>query len=385
MENNIGLAFLSFDLKKGPVIPFSNNLTDNFCEKMALRVLFTGVAGDKSKNADSFYGESIIPFPDDDKIVFSYLFPILSTGNGQIEPRASAITIVFPQNQQKFLYSVATDITSQLKLITRRIQEEIKNSGTISYQTTLELNKLCDFDYLSNINTISDKQLDKFVPEIESTESSKVTKSSIGSESDIPKVTSSAYTLFTKSSDTYNELTNTFGNKFFNLISSIDGKKSVYEISKKSNIEIMEVSNFINTLVKKGFIKIYSEPVKLTIVFEYFYNIICESIKNNMGDMGVKIIKNALKEMEKFYFAVSYEVDNTISFEKLVSAVETGQFTEEELIFEFSKPINKVLEEIEKKNGPNYTKRFITARIKNLEEKYGSSIKNILKFSSITP
>ncbi|MHA2105539.1 MAG: hypothetical protein ACW981_19100 [Candidatus Hodarchaeales archaeon] len=376
MENQIGLAFLTFDLTKGPVIPYSTNLTDSFCEKMALRVLFTGVAGDKSKNGDSFYGESIIPFPDDNKIVFSYLFPIQSSTYSKPEPKASAITIVFPQESQKLLYSIASDLGKDLKSITKKIQFEFESANEISKDTQQSLKMLCDFDYLSNLKNLTSEDLEKYLPTVNTGNELVITKSSIENNSDIPEVTSSVITLFTKSSDVYKELVNTFGKKFFNILSIIDGKKSVLEISSESKIGLEEVKNFINILMDKGFIKILPESVKFVVIFEYYFNILSKSIKNNLGEMGIKIIKKSLEELdESFRFGIKYDDNNTFSFENLKTAIESNGFQEEQLIQNLSHPIKFIYQELEKKNGRDYIIRFKANRSKNIEEKFGSELR----------
>jgi hypothetical protein len=375
MEKTVGLAFLTFDLTKGPVIPYCNDLSDSFCEKMALRVLFTGVAGDKSKDSDSYYGESIIPFPDDQKIVFSYLFPVQTSKNPHSEPKASAITIVFPQENQKLLYGIASEISKSLKTITKTIQFELESSNEISKDTKNELKKYCDIEYLSNFKNLTPEELNKFLPTIDVGDKLIATKKSIESNSDIPEVTSSAITLFTKSSETYKELVSVFGKKFFNILSTIDGKKSVFEISAESKIELEEVKNFINILMDKKFVKILPESVKLVVIFEYYYNILSKSVKNNLGEMGIKIIQKSLEEMdESFNFGIKYNRDNSFSFEKLRTAIESDGFEEEKLLQNFSNPIKFIYQELEKKNGKDYLTRFKANRSKNLEEKFGMEI-----------
>lgn len=106
-----GIAFITFDFRQGPVVPFHENLTPDFCEKIGIKVLMAGLAGHGSNQSSNYVGESITPFPEEQKLVFSYLFPI--TSSDLKEPRPSALALVFPQGENELLYRIAPALSKQ--------------------------------------------------------------------------------------------------------------------------------------------------------------------------------------------------------------------------------------------------------------------------------
>jgi hypothetical protein len=92
--------------------------------------------------------------------------------------------------------------------------------------------------------------------------------------------------------------------------------------------------------------------------------------------MGIKIIKKSLEELdESFRFGIKYDDNNTFSFENLKTAIESNGFQEEQLIQNLSHPIKFIYQELEKKNGRDYIIRFKANRSKNIEEKFGSELR----------
>ena len=74
----IGVIFSSFDFQKGPVVIFLNNINREFAQKVSVKVIYAALSGHTSIRAEDFItGESIVPFPEENKIVFSYFFPYI--------------------------------------------------------------------------------------------------------------------------------------------------------------------------------------------------------------------------------------------------------------------------------------------------------------------
>ena len=72
--SSVGVIFSSFDFTKGPIAVYNHNSTEDFAEKVSFKVIYAALSGHTSIRAEDFItGESIIPFPEEKKLVFSYM------------------------------------------------------------------------------------------------------------------------------------------------------------------------------------------------------------------------------------------------------------------------------------------------------------------------
>ena len=183
--------------------------------------------------------------------------------------------------------------------------------------------------------------------------SSSSNKRAVEDEYDIPEITPSAVALFSKSSEFYNDLMNTFGNRFFDIMSTINGNKTISEVS---------------------------QTLKYSIFFEHFYNSVCKNIKKNLGDLGIKIIKKSFSTIKSpIRFFIQYQIEsNNFSFEKLKTALEPNQNIDE-LFSSLSKPLEIIFSELERINGKNFVSRFKIKRYEEIEKKYGLNTVNKLQ------
>ena len=146
---DIGIAFISFDFKKGTVVLYSNNITEDFCSLLALKTVVTGFSNNRQDSIKSYYAESIIPFPNENKVVFSYLFPIFSNQNK--EPRSCALSLVIQESDQNILYATAHVISKMFREFSKKIQDNYVYPQTLNENLADSLEKFTQPDYLISL------------------------------------------------------------------------------------------------------------------------------------------------------------------------------------------------------------------------------------------
>lgn len=149
-----GLAFITFDFRKGPIVPYLVNLEKSIAEEIALKV-FVGSLSMHSVAGDELFKtqESVIPFPDHEKVAFSHFFG-LEDSSVEKGIRPSALTVVFESDEQAFLYKSAFPLTKQLHLVADLLsQNKYLLGSTLPNSVIDHLNQLCERSYLEQLES----------------------------------------------------------------------------------------------------------------------------------------------------------------------------------------------------------------------------------------
>ena len=243
VEGEIGVAFITFDFRKGHIIPFYSNLAPKFCDAMALKILIAGLAGDRSGENESYYGSSLTPFSKQEKLVYSYLFSISEEDTN--EPRPSAISLAFPRSKENLIYRIAPTLGLLLEEIATKIQKGFKFGRDLTSQIKQMLEKLLDYQYLEDKMTLDLESVEKILPKLDLKEAfmqsfDQSTEDQL-EKIDIPRMIPEASTRLFRYSGNIKDLEDRFGAKLFQVLRLINGKRTINEFSSQLNIDTSEI------------------------------------------------------------------------------------------------------------------------------------------------
>lgn len=170
--SQFGVIFSSFDFQEGPVVVFNKNSDDDLAKKISFKVIYAAMSGHTSTRAESFItGESIIPFPEANKIVFSYIFPFVDPSLEGDNIRASSISVITNSEENMFLYQAAPRLLKLSKSLASKIQDLFSFSSPISSELVKQ------FDEIDILLTTLKKE--SIIAEMNEKEESKETSLSI--------------------------------------------------------------------------------------------------------------------------------------------------------------------------------------------------------------
>ena len=119
-----GIAFSCFDFQQGPITVFISNLDEEFAKKINVKVLYSALAGHNSINVKEFVtGETITPLAEEQKIVFSFLFPYIDKNLSNDNIRVSTISLVFYNDEKNTLYQIASHLAEYCRTLAQNIQD----------------------------------------------------------------------------------------------------------------------------------------------------------------------------------------------------------------------------------------------------------------------
>lgn len=159
--SDIGVAFLTFDFRRGPFAAYLQNVTQKFCVSVGVRVLMSGLTAREEKSSE-FKGETIIPFQEHSKVTFSYLFSL--TDKAQSEPHPSAVSVIFPLDESGLLYKYAPYLSEELARLAVVIKKDYKFGGKVGSNIQQALDKVIDRQYLERLAQEKPKKADHVEP-----------------------------------------------------------------------------------------------------------------------------------------------------------------------------------------------------------------------------
>lgn len=206
-------------------------------------------------------------------------------------------------------------------------------------------------------------------------------KSSMLNEFDIPTLSDNAAKLLVSSSQTNRTITDKFGDDFYKIMQAVNGKQTVKEICHQVGLTENLIYSLLSELKDTTHIILLPEQAKICVVFEELYNSLQQSLKHILGKKYAKLFKTVLDGYSNVYFKmIDYSTLNEISFNELIIEVTENSLNVQEFFSALLNPIMEVFKKIEAIYGEKVILQLKIDKIDELEEKFGSSIIEIIKF-----
>ncbi len=144
---------------------------------------------------------------------------------------------------------------------------------------------------------------------------------------DIPKLTEKGHNFLIKAENFFDSslhMDQSFiDEKRFELVKHIDSKNTVLNIAEKCSIDIYILKRILSFLQGSGNIEIFSDRLKLGLIYEAFYGDFAKATEGYLGKKGIQIFVDILKnEKNPLIKLIKISNDNKFSFEAVILSIE---------------------------------------------------------------
>lgn len=113
---------------------------------------------------------------------------------------------------------------------------------------------------------------------------------------DILVLTPKGTTQLIDSTEDYQAMSATFGDTFNRFIKVIDGSTPVIRLTEKLSMNILEIKELLEVLLKRGYVEPLAEEFKGCLILDTLYVYLKEILKKIMGKLGLQVFDRILEE-----------------------------------------------------------------------------------------
>lgn len=198
---------------------------------------------------------------------------------------------------------------------------------------------------------------------------------------DIPKLTKKGSSELVSSLEQLPPNISTMGNKIFDIIKIIDGRKTILQLEKKIKIDFSKLDVLLDFLLKKNIIEIIPEKDKCFIILETYLTNLKKEINRIIGKKGIKIINDVYEKVSLPMFKLADLSESAEDPFKMVKMQFSGKRKIHELFDAFIPPTVEVFMKIENLLGQKYNNRVKNSIFDKLKDIFGSQdIEKILEY-----